>query len=104
MTVISNLNVVVQQGSTARDTQNIRQQTQDLSQAVATAQPEKNREQMTTVQHLNESEGAKVDPEKSSRKEEEKKKKKNKDTEKSTDLKAAEHDPDAPGQLLDVEA
>ncbi len=102
MTTIPNLNVVVQQGSTARDTQNLRQQGQDNSQALANTQPEKETEQRTTVQNTNESDAIKADQEKSSKEEEQKKKKKKAGQE--DEVEEVESDPDAPGQLLDVQA
>ena len=102
MTTISNINIVVQQGSTARDTQNIRQQGQDTSQALANTQPEKETEQRTTVQDTNEYEAIKTDQEKSNKKEEQKKKKKK--LKKEDDVEEVEVDPDAPGQFLDVQA
>ena len=104
MTTIPNLNVVVQQGSTARDTQNIRQQNQEASQVVAASQPEKDTEQMTTVQGSNESEKIKTDQEKSSREKEEEGKKKKKKAGENEEVKEVEFDPDAPGQLLDIQA
>lgn len=101
MTTIPNLNVVVQQGSSARDAQNVRQ-SQDAAQVVTANQPEKETEQRTTVQSSNESDALKANKEKSSKEKEEKKKKKK--AKEDDEVTEAKHDPDAPGQLLDVQA
>ena len=65
MTTIPNLNVVVQQGSVARDTQNLRPQVNDVNQPGAVQQPEKEAEKQTTVQDSSESDGIQADQEKS---------------------------------------
>lgn len=101
MTTIPNLNVVVQQGSTARDTQNIKQHTQDPGQVAAVPQPGKENTKLTTVQTTNESEKLRTDKEKNSEKKEQKKKKKKDDKEESKD--ALLKDPNSPGGLLDIE-
>ncbi len=102
MTTIPNLNVVVQQGGAARDAQNIRPQSQDASQVVAAQQTDKETEQRNTVQDSNESEALKQKKKKSTASEHEKKKKKKKKDE--SEVEEVEVDPDAPGQLLDIQA
>ena len=103
MTTIPNLNVVVQQGSVARDTQNLRPQVHDATQAAAVQQPEKEAEKQTTVQDSSDSDSIQADQEKSfaggKRRRKEKKKKKP-----DEEIKEAAFDPDAPGQLLDTKA
>lgn len=102
MTTIPNLNVVVQQGSVARDTQNVRQQSQDPGQIVPANQPEKDSEQMTTVQDTSTSDGIKTDEEKTAKEEGQQHKKKKKKEDEEEEVKDLETDPDAPGQLLNV--
>ena len=53
MTTISNLNIVIQQGDTAREVQNDRLQPQHVNQVAETLRHEKQNEvQMTTVQEF----------------------------------------------------
>ncbi|MBU0995496.1 MAG: hypothetical protein KJ737_23620 [Proteobacteria bacterium] len=102
MTTIPNLNVVVQQGSVARDTQNIRPHAQDSSQTIAVQQPEKEIAKQTTVQDSSNSDTIQADQEKNLAGPNNHRKKNKKKKKPDDEIKEVEFDPEAPGQLLDT--
>jgi hypothetical protein len=65
MTTLSNVNQVVQQGSNALETQNVRGQGHESSQVAAARMQEKDAQQLTTVQQFNESDKTRFDNSKS---------------------------------------
>lgn len=97
MSTISNLNIVVQHGDSAKDVHNIKNTNVESGQLTA-VQQEKEEEQNKTVQKSENSEQAKTDSESSSSRREKEKEKKKKKAEKES--KAS----DATGGLLDTVA
>jgi len=97
MTTISDVNIVVQQGNSAREAQNVRTQPLDPNQMTVAQQQEKESEQRTTVSESDESDRIAPDQEKEGRREERQGAKK-----KAPEKSEAEKDPDAPGRLLDT--
>ncbi len=67
MSTISDVNIVIQQGGSAKQTQKVQHPTQDFSQVVAGQQKEKDSEQRTTVQQADDSEKPKLDKDPSGR-------------------------------------
>ena len=104
MTTIPNLNVVIQQGGAAREVQNIKAHTQDVSQTIAVQQPAKEIIKQTTVQNTDHSDHVQADQEKAFAGQTRKRKKK-RDEQEADDRENEDHfDPEAPGQLLDTKA
>ena len=97
MTTISDVNIVVQQGNSAREAQNTRTQPLDPNQMTVAQQQEKESEQRTTVSESDESDRITPDQEREGRKEERQGAKK-----KAPEKGEAEKDPDAPGRLVDT--
>ncbi len=98
MTTLSNLNIVVQHGDSAREAQNIRNQAVESSQQTA-VQQEKQAEQEKNVQEPDHSEEVKADGEGTGNKKHGTKKKKKKKKE-----DAKEQPKDGTGSLLDTVA
>ena len=100
MTTISNINIVVQQGDAAKDTQNIKNQPLDSKQVTFSQQQEKETEQRKTVHESEEKEKITPDQErKGSQKREAKKESKKVEERKDKDI---ESDPEATGRILDT--
>ena len=100
MTTISNLTIVVQQGDSARDAQNIRNPAVESSH-LAAAQQQKEVEQKKTIQESDNSEKIKADQESAEGRSKEEKEKKKK---KKADEKPVEDDPEGRGGLLNTVA
>jgi len=97
MTTISDVNIVVQQGNSAREAQNTRTQPLDPNQMTVAQQQEKESEQRTTVSESDESDRINPDQERESRQ-----KKQNDSKKKDQKEIEAEMNPDATGSLLDT--
>lgn len=101
MTIISNVNIVVQQGDMARDAaQHARPQSLDTSQLTAAEQQEKDRAARSSVPESEEP--VSIVPDKEQREKEKRKKKETVNKENKATEKITEKDPDSPGRLLDT--
>lgn len=69
MTTLSDMNLVVQQGGSVREVQQIRHPSSDVNQLAAAQQPEKERQQRTTVAESGEAEKSALDQQRLSERE-----------------------------------
>ncbi len=103
MATISNINIVVQQGDTAKDAQNVRNQSLDPKEVTIAQQQKKETEQRKTVHESDHSEKIKPDEERTGKKNQEGKKEKQEDTKAEAKKEIErESDPEATGRLLDT--
>jgi len=104
MTTISDVNIVVQQGNSAREVQNVRTQPLDPNQATVAQQQEKESEQRTTVKEFEDSGKINPDQEKEDRQTKTGSKRKQPEgSKKKGDAKEDDTaDAESPGRLLDT--
>jgi hypothetical protein len=103
MTTISNINIVVQQGDTIKDAQNIKNQPLDPKEVTFAQQQEKEKELRETVHESESTEKIKPDEERTDKKKQNsgKEEKEGKKAEVKKDTEQ-ESDPEAKGRLLDT--
>jgi len=104
MTSISDVNIVVQQGNSAREVQNTRTQPMDPNQATVAQQQEKESEQRTTVKEFEDPGKINPDQEREDRKRKPGSRQKQPDGSGKKGKKEEDEtaDADSPGKLLDT--
>lgn len=102
MTTIPNLNIVIQQGDSVRDSHNIRNQTLDAAQQTAFQRLEEEDKKRTQVSQTEETEKVLFNKEASGegKRRQEQREARKKQTEESRQKQTV--DPDAPGRLLNT--
>ncbi len=98
MTTISNINIVVQQGDAARETQQVKHPPMDSSQLTPAQQAQKEMEQRAVIKESDTAEKVKPYQEKKQGSQEEREKERKEREQKELD----EEDPDGTGRLLDT--
>ena len=98
MSGITDLNIVIQQGNSAKEAQNVRSQPLDPNQLTVAQQDEKVQEERTTINDPEDSQHVRPDDKKE--KENEKKQKQKEERNKKEAMR--KKDPDATGKLLNT--